>query len=291
MDIWKYLPTRLKKSREVKKVIARQKIHGEMVASLYSQKDEAIKDAAESGVRADELEVRVEELQSKLVKITGERDIYKDAGKAVYAAAEELKQGRDDIVADILLGPTSKFFTDYTIPNWLTEAIIRKAKEHRDSVFRSQKIIKKMEKDRFSRDVKLLGGVESISRIPLMVYENEEVIYETKIFDKMAGSSYRLRTIMQDDPALMKSLKKGKKAVLQHNGGELHFVPEKLKNHESVAIAYFVPGEEYFIQKNRDFSPKEQKKRSKTFEKFGEKGARAIYKTLKSHDKQGLELI
>lgn len=291
MDIWKYLPAKLKKSREAKKVIARQKIHGEMVDVLYRQRDAAEKEAGEKGGRVDELETKVNELQSSLDRASEERDKYKDAGEMVYAAHEEREKARDEVLADILLGPTSKIPTEYVLPDWLSEAIIRKAKEHRENDHRSQEIIKQKEKERFSRDVSLVGGVESISRIPLIVYDNGEIIYQTKASDKMIGSQYKLREEINNNKNLIRSLKKGKKAVFKYGGGRLHFIPEKLKNKDYVAIAYFVPGREYFKEKRKDYDPKKQKKRTKAFAKFGENGARAIYKTLKSHDRQGLDLI
>ena len=274
MDIWKYLP----KSRNRKKAIARLKIHGEMVSTLYGQRDAADKESEERGRRIEELESIV-----KYEKMRG------DAAAEVIEAVKEKELAHEEALAEILLGPASRYETRDG-DRWLYKAIIRIAKGHRSNDLKNQELISEDNKTRFAHDVALIGGVASISRVPLMVYDNGDILYQTKTFDEMVNS-YKLRDEIKENEVLMKNLNKGKKRVMKYGGGELHFVPEKLKHHDSVAIAYFVPGEEYFRLKDKDYDPKKQKKRAKTFAKFGENGAKAIYKTLKSHDRQGLELI
>ena len=279
-DIWDSLP----RTRRKRKELARIRIHEEMVKTLYDQRDLAINEAGEKGRKVEELESQVQKLNEEIYsheevvkKIEGERDHYKNAIRPVIKAAGKVKRAREDCLADILLGSQSKFESDHRDPPWIYEAVIRVAKGLRDERNLYKKQIEELKKDHLSEIVKILGGYERIDRVPLAVYSGGEFIYETRMFEKMIRSTYSLDEALKKNGKFTKALNKRKRVSVEYEEGKLFFIPESLKNHRSVAIAYYVP------EGNRRIR--------KIFGRQGEKATKAIYKTLKSLEKRGLNFV
>jgi len=294
--ITKYLPRRFR--RRIRKEIARRKIHGEMIKTLYSQRDAAIKNAGERENDIEILENKVQEsedlicvkdsivqeLEKKVAshrrvveRIERERDYYKNAIQPVIKDARKVKRARKEHQALVFLD--NRFMEGAeNRPRWLNEAIIRVAKGHRDECNEAKKKIEELKKEHLSEKVRIIGGYKRIEkRVPLMVYHQGDSIYETKRFDKMIRSNYILNETLKNDEKFLRAMSRGKRVSVEHEGGKLYFVPEKLKNRDSIAIAYFVPGGD--------------KKIAKMFRVQGEKATKAMYKTLKSYDKQGRDFM
>jgi len=292
----RYLPRKFR--RKIRKEISRRKIRGEIIKTLYSQRDAAIKNMGERendiGILENKIQESedliyvkdsiVQELEKKVAshrrvveRIERERDYFKDAIQPVIKDARKVKQARKEYQAMVFLD--NRFMEGVeNRPRWLNEAIIRVAKDNRDKYNEAKKKIEELKKEHLSEKVRMIGGYKRIDqRVPLMVYHKGDFIYETKRFDKMIRSNYALNETLMNDEKFLKAMNRGKRISVEHEEGKLYFVPEKLKNRDSVTIAYFVPGGE--------------KKIAKIFKVQGEKAVKAIYKTLKSYDKQGMDLM
>jgi len=278
MNIWKYLPRKFR--RKIRKEIARRKIHGEMVETLYAQRDSAIKDIEGKDEKIKELESKVSELARDIASYEGivgglekERNYYRDAIQPVIKAARKVKRAREDSLAEILIGDRSPLDPSHEKPSWLNEAIIRVAKGLRNELDSSKIEIEELRKDHLSEIIGIVGGYERIERVPLAVYQEGDFIYETEVFEKIIRSNYILNETLKNDKNFLKAINKNKKVSVKYEEGKLFFVPEKLGKRRSVAIAYYVP--------------EGTKLRRKIFRTQGEKAIKAIYKTLKSFDKEG----
>jgi len=269
MSIWKYLPI----GRKKKKRIARRKIHGEMVETLYAQRDAAIEGAKELGVKVQELTRDIASYDGVVGKLEKERNHYRDAIRPVIKAARKVKRAREDSLAEILTGDRSPLDPSYEKPSWLNEAIIRVAKDLRSELDSKKIKIEELRRDHLSEIIGIIGGYERIERVPLAVYREGDFIYETEMFEKIIHSNYILNETLKRDEKFLKAMNKNKKVSVKYEGGKLFFVPEKLGKHRSVTIAYYVP--------------EGTKLRRKIFRTQGEKAIKAIYKTLKSFDKEG----
>ncbi|MHA1482893.1 MAG: hypothetical protein ACTSQA_05610, partial [Candidatus Heimdallarchaeaceae archaeon] len=129
----------------------------------------------------------------------------------------------------------------------------------------------------------LVGIIEAVciandsKRLPLFVYHNGEMTYASPRFNKMTEGSRYLSTELEANPKVKKRVDVGKKTVMEYAGGKVYFVPEKLENGEVISIGHYIPTG--------------RGKASKICAKYSGAAVKAIYKTLKSFDKLGLEFV
>lgn len=259
--------------RDKRKAVARHLIGLEMAGVYYNERNAALKESEAQKKRADELKRRAD---------------------GVIKVAREIKHAREESLVEMLTGDRVRG-RDYKVPRWIDRAAIRVAKKFRGERDAAKVGMEEMKKAHLSEKVEMIGGYERIERVPLIVYHKGDFIYETNMFDKMVRSTYLLQETMEKDVKFMGALNKGKKVSIKYEGGELFFVPEKLKKHDYVAIAYFVPGVGEMAD---DLSKDERKKiiagqarKEKIFKRQGRMAAEAIYKTLKSYDKSGRDFM
>lgn len=304
--ITKYLPRRFR--RRIRKKVARRKIHGGMVETLYSQRDLAIKDAEKRKGEVEELEGKVQELGKEIAshediverletervknkglqkqveyekqeRVRAEENYKKinDAKNGFIEAARKVKRSKPYYLAVILTGNIHHLGDKDFGKLGINEALVQVARDER--VERESLVARyeTLQKDSLACLVEAVCIDHDSKRLPIFVYHAGEMIYSSPKFDKMTYTARYVVSELESNPKIKKRIEAGKKAKMEYCNGKLFFVPEKLRNGEVISIVHYVPA-----GKNRA---------SRIYAKRGGEAVKEIYKTLKSLDKAGLEFV
>ena len=287
MDVLKYVPRVVR--RKVKKSFARRRIRKEMsgvenIVRLYEQRDAAI-DSEASALEISinlvnenaELKTVESELREKIVTLEEDYKKISDAKNEFKKAARKVKEAKQNHLATILTGINNHIepadFGKYGI----NEALVRVTKDTRSELESLKERYDALIKDSLAGIVEGVCISHGAKRLPLFVYHKGEMMYESPRFNKMTYNTRHLTTELENNPEVKKRIEVGKKSKMEYANGKVFFIPEKLRNGEVISIAYYVPSEDGKV--------------SSTFAKYGGRTVKAIYKTLKSFDKSGLDFV
>ena len=208
----KYLPCKLR--RRVRKNVARRRIHGEMMKSLYSQRDLA---------------------DGEVERLEGEK---RTIIKRTFGG---LRDARDDRVAAILCGGIPYLSSEELDAVGINGGLVRVASDLRKRNDELTQALAESDSKYFAGVVEAVCRDKKIVRVPLVVYSGGEIIYHTPAFERMVGSEYSLENALRENVEFNDELGHKKKVGVEYNSGMLSFTPKKLNSGSVIGIACYIP--------------------------------------------------
>ncbi len=277
-SVWKYTPGFIARPI-IKKIkdVAGTNLMRRHNLNLQKNIDDVLEENVGLVHRNAELDSMNTHILREINEVKAEYKKISDAKNEFVKAARKVKTGKRDHLATVLTGESCRIDPGDLGKYGIDEALVRIARDANNEVGDLRKQNNALRKDSL---MGIVGGVcvaHGADRLPLFVYHNGEMMYTSPKFDSMTENARYIVGELERNPDVKKKIDAGKKSRMEYCDGNVFFIPEKLRNDEVLSIAHYVPTK--------------KGKATSTYAKYGGAAVKAIYKTLRSFDKSGLEFV